>query len=113
MSPRFILGILFLAILLLMAKVLMDAPMGRARVADLFSDHTDGVLDHSVQRAIAIDEAAWSRAEALTIQSISLGLLGLIGVEVGFCFSGSKRTAAPDTARDSISTNTSDQQKSK
>ena len=92
MGPRFAISVLFLANLLLMARILFDAPTGRSRVSDLFSESVDGYTEHAVRLAIAIDEANWSRAETVTIQAFVIGGLGLLGTGAAFYFAGKKAT---------------------
>lgn len=98
MRPRFVISILFLAILLLTARILIDAPTGRNKVSGLFPTSMSGEADHAIHRAIAIDNSTWSRAETVTTQALILGGLGLLGTAAAFYLSGERqasRSGAP------------------
>jgi hypothetical protein len=86
--PRFIIGILLGAILLICARILIDYPMGRNKVEYLFPGRELRESSHAIRRAIKIDEESWQRAETLTNQAMILGLLGVVASLVAFRYAG-------------------------
>lgn len=94
--PRFVMAILLGLILLLLSKILLDYPMGRNKVSELYRPSgsedvmSTAAAERAIERAIEIDESTWLRAEIVTNQAAALALLGIVSSAAAIYFAGDK-----------------------